>query len=289
MKQREARQRRIDAGLLFGAALLPVAHWFLVNTHDRELAAAGLVVGSGAVLVLVTLLCATIQPIVATLLPRPLQEPGRALLFGLSLPALGVLGLALSPWVGAERVPWSLGLAAGLAGTGWLVGRWVGGGGRPRVWLATVVLATVGWGGAFLGARAHPALARVVLDKTLTSAALLRVSGDLIPRAAPPAAPPAVSRFPAPGPVGERPVERPNVLLVTIDAVRWDHTSLSGYARATTPRLADFAKRAVVFERAYSPASTTRFSSVPSATRVATWRITEPISRSRLRQPASRV
>ncbi len=49
----------------------------------------------------------------------------------------------------------------------------------------------------------------------------------------------------------------PNVVLITIDTLRADHTSLHGYERDTTPFLAEWARGGTVFERAYSPSSWT--------------------------------
>lgn len=43
-----------------------------------------------------------------------------------------------------------------------------------------------------------------------------------------------------------------NVLLVTIDTLRADHLGVYGYRRPTSPRLDAFAKRAVVFDQAYT-------------------------------------
>jgi arylsulfatase A-like enzyme len=51
--------------------------------------------------------------------------------------------------------------------------------------------------------------------------------------------------------------ERPDVLLVTIDTLRADHCSAYGYARPTTPRLEELARRGVLFEAAYAPMATT--------------------------------
>lgn len=48
-----------------------------------------------------------------------------------------------------------------------------------------------------------------------------------------------------------------NVLLIVLDTVRADRTSLHGYARDTTPNLARLAKRGVVFENARAPAAWT--------------------------------
>lgn len=45
---------------------------------------------------------------------------------------------------------------------------------------------------------------------------------------------------------------RPDVILVTLDTVRADHTTPYGYDQATTPRLAELANRGVVFEHAYA-------------------------------------
>jgi len=49
-----------------------------------------------------------------------------------------------------------------------------------------------------------------------------------------------------------------DIVFITVDALRWDHTSLAGYARDTTPMLARYAEEAAVFERAYSVSGTTR-------------------------------
>lgn len=49
----------------------------------------------------------------------------------------------------------------------------------------------------------------------------------------------------------------PNVLLVTIDTLRVDHTSLGGYAQDTTPNLARLAERGAHFRAAYAPTAST--------------------------------
>jgi len=48
------------------------------------------------------------------------------------------------------------------------------------------------------------------------------------------------------------------IVLVVIDSLRADHTSLHGYARDTTPYLAELAQGAFLFERAYTTASGSR-------------------------------
>jgi arylsulfatase A-like enzyme len=60
--------------------------------------------------------------------------------------------------------------------------------------------------------------------------------------------------------------DRPDIVLVTLDTVRADHTSLHGYARDTTPALAELARRGVVFERAYGAGSDTQPALMPLVT-----------------------
>jgi arylsulfatase A-like enzyme len=50
---------------------------------------------------------------------------------------------------------------------------------------------------------------------------------------------------------------RPNIVLLTIDALSAPHMSLYGYSRPTTPRIAQFAQGAVTFDRAYANANFT--------------------------------
>ncbi|MCD6415386.1 MAG: sulfatase [Planctomycetes bacterium] len=60
--------------------------------------------------------------------------------------------------------------------------------------------------------------------------------------------------------IGENAGGRPNVILLTIETLRRDHTSLYGYSRKTTPFLEELAKEAVVFDESYSQSSWTRAS-----------------------------
>jgi arylsulfatase A-like enzyme len=55
----------------------------------------------------------------------------------------------------------------------------------------------------------------------------------------------------------------PDLVLVTLDSVRADHTSLQGYAKETTPRLAELASRGTVFEHAYATAADTQRTLAP--------------------------
>lgn len=61
------------------------------------------------------------------------------------------------------------------------------------------------------------------------------------------------------GDVGRIDDEAPDIVWLTIDAVRWEHTSLADFRRDTTPNIARHAeRRAAIFERAYTPATSTR-------------------------------
>ncbi len=53
------------------------------------------------------------------------------------------------------------------------------------------------------------------------------------------------------------PPAMPDILLVTFDTLRADHTSLAGYARQTTPGLVELASGGVQFTQAYAPSATT--------------------------------
>ncbi len=50
---------------------------------------------------------------------------------------------------------------------------------------------------------------------------------------------------------------QPNVLVIVMDTVRADHTTLCGYARPTTPRVAQFAADGVTYRDAWTPAGWT--------------------------------
>ncbi len=58
-------------------------------------------------------------------------------------------------------------------------------------------------------------------------------------------------------PVRQTAADRPNVILVTLDTVRWDHVSVSGYARRTTPNLERMAASATVYANAIASSNTT--------------------------------
>jgi arylsulfatase A-like enzyme len=62
-------------------------------------------------------------------------------------------------------------------------------------------------------------------------------------------------------------VQDASLLLITIDALRADHVGIYGYSRKTTPNIDKFAKKSVLFERAYcqSPHSSYSIASIHAA------------------------
>jgi arylsulfatase A-like enzyme len=57
--------------------------------------------------------------------------------------------------------------------------------------------------------------------------------------------------------------ERPDIVLVTLDTVRADHTSAYGYDKPTTPHLSEIAQRGILFEHAYATGSDTQRALAP--------------------------
>jgi arylsulfatase A-like enzyme len=71
------------------------------------------------------------------------------------------------------------------------------------------------------------------------------------------AAPAWTADAPAPAATTSSAAKHPNVLIVTLDTTRADHTSAYGYSRPTTPRLVELAQQGVRFASAYAPMATT--------------------------------
>jgi choline-sulfatase len=59
------------------------------------------------------------------------------------------------------------------------------------------------------------------------------------------------------------PSDKPDLILVTLDTVRADRCTPYGYEKATTPSLAALAERALLFQYAYAPGSSTQRAIVP--------------------------
>jgi arylsulfatase A-like enzyme len=60
-----------------------------------------------------------------------------------------------------------------------------------------------------------------------------------------------------------KPVKKPDIIVVTLDTVRADRTTVYGYDKKTTPNLAAFAKHGIVFEHAYAAGSDTQRALTP--------------------------
>ena len=53
-------------------------------------------------------------------------------------------------------------------------------------------------------------------------------------------------------------VGKPNVLLLSIESLRWDHLGVAGYERAVSPNIDRLAARGTFFRRTYAQSSWTR-------------------------------
>ncbi len=66
-------------------------------------------------------------------------------------------------------------------------------------------------------------------------------------------------RLTPPEQVGTAPDDAPDIILLTIDGWRWDHSSMDpNGTHKVTPQIQAHARRAAVFERAYAPSNSTR-------------------------------
>jgi uncharacterized sulfatase len=71
-----------------------------------------------------------------------------------------------------------------------------------------------------------------------------------------------------PGSLGAEMLFKPNILLLVIDSLRYDHVSYYGYGRKTTPNVDEVCSRSLVFDEAISPSGWTPpvFSSILTGT-----------------------
>ncbi len=67
----------------------------------------------------------------------------------------------------------------------------------------------------------------------------------------------SIAQEPAAEDLAPKPAPHTNLLIIVLDAFRADMSSLYGYPKPTTPHLEEWAKRGIVFDRAYSQGTTT--------------------------------
>lgn len=253
-------------GATFGVQVL--THTLFASDTVRLLAVAGAV---PALVAAVGGLALWVAPAAERLFER-VEAPGVLVAFSVGLPAVLVVGGALAfPYLAPsvwEQLPLSSYLAAPTVLGAALVGAFAPA--SPRVVLASglVGAVTLVLAAAHLATPTPDHLRRALavndsgtgfvfklLPDLSTSnerrAASKRTTGD------------GASCFPGVEPlsadaIGRAGKDAPDIIFITADALRWDHTTLSGYPHPTTPHIAEHAKDAAVFEQAYSPASNTR-------------------------------
>lgn len=158
--------------------------------------------------------------------------------------------LAALPW----QLPSAAALVAGAAGLGARL--------RGRGLLVVAALCVVAWSPAAAGlVTPLPAGAEHALRRRAVLTPLLRrhtrpAASAPVPEGVRACRPGETLTQPAD--VGHAPEDAPDILFITVDAWRWDHTSMGDATGDLTPRLAEHAESAAVFSRAYTPAPTTR-------------------------------
>lgn len=188
------------------------------------------------------------------------------LIAGIALVGLGWAAsfFVLAPHVYEELrplrfTPYLVSMAGAVVGGMWLRG-------RAMVALTPAVAVVALLGAAHFATGSSNKLNQAVEQETEATRAMLGVldslqrdSGPAERREVEGAATcfPGVSA-PAADSIGKISEDAPNIVLLTVDAMRWDRTNLSGYKRETTPNLVEHAADAAVFENAYTPATSTR-------------------------------
>ncbi len=133
------------------------------------------------------------------------------------------------------------------------------------------ILASVAAGERGNGASGDPPLLRASVTPSLAASGLHLEPSDEAPTPEPATSTPPldVPVVPASAPAtvvgapASVPVSRPDIVLVTLDTVRADRTSIYGHQPPTTPRLEALANTGVVFEHAYAVGSDTQRALMP--------------------------
>jgi len=185
-------------------------------------------------------------------------SPARPRLAPLVLLAAGVACQLANRLVLPRLYPWfHLSLAAATVAAFVLGLRLVLRGARTAPAVLLVVAAAAACGGAVVALRGSQVLRYAAAERTALAALAL----EALPNGNQP------SRFVAGGPRAPLPPLPPgprrpqaDVLLITIDALRYDHVGAYGYPRRTTPNIDKLAAGGVRFARVYSQAPHTSFS-----------------------------
>lgn len=236
-----------------------LVRWYILHRHGALLIALATVAGQAALLVPSLAVGLIARRATGALLTRArarghLRGVGTTTLLGaaalVSLAGLIVLAaLAHSVYIAIDGPTFTLPIVA-LALASLLAATYRRG---ARVaWLLPIAAAA-----AITFAARSPAARRLAGQDAWTARWAAHALLPTAKRAAADDTTPTTPYRPARRPSEVPPGPAPNLILVTFDALRADHTGFMGYSRPTSPRLDAFASESVVFERAYSQDSGT--------------------------------
>lgn len=246
--------------LALGVLLVEVVAWPFEH-RSAEARRAALAIGASLALSSAMLAAAPAARLAERALgrlPARLRGPWTWLgLLSLVAAALVFGVLAVAPEF-VTALPWQLPTAAALLAAAAGFGARL----RGRGLLVVASLCVLAWSPAAVGLISPlPASAEHALRRRAVLTPLLR---RLTRPAASTPAPDGVhacrpgQTLTQPADVRDAPEGAPDLLFITVDAWRWDHSSMGDPTRDLTPQLAEHAQHAAVFTRAYTPAPTTR-------------------------------
>jgi arylsulfatase A-like enzyme len=155
--------------------------------------------------------------------------------------------------------PFAITLAGGLLGGALLRP------GRRLGWTASALCAAVLAGSIVQVVRGTDGPLRAIVDArtrgtrlVLAAEEALREAGRFSPSSGAQATCFPGKPLPSMDQIPEAPDNAPDIVLLTVDALRWDHTSLAGYGRSTTPELKRWAAQGTVFSACFTSSSSTR-------------------------------
>ncbi|MEZ4265563.1 MAG: sulfatase [Myxococcota bacterium] len=245
--------------VIFAAASILLVRWYILHRHGALLIALATVAGQAALLVPALAFGLIARRTTHALFTRA-RARGRLLRVGTATLIRVSAFITLAALVALAAVAYRTYIA--IDGPTFTL---------PLVALAIAAALAARLRAAPLATWLLPVLAAAAIALSASSTAARRLAGQdawtarwaahaLLPTARQaasddlaPASPYPPPRRPSQVPPGPA----PNIILVTFDALRADHTGFMGYPRPTSPRLDAFAADAVVFEHAYSQDSGT--------------------------------